>query len=65
METLTGNWGNNECDILKRLEIKSDLDKMVRALNQDDDQFEKEIQLDNNGFAKVWVEMVVVEGPRN
>lgn len=45
--------------------MKSDLDKTVRALNRDDDPFREEIKLDNNGFAKVWVEMVVVEGPRN
>lgn len=65
LETLTGNWGNSEYDLLKRMEMKSDLDKKVRALNRDDDHFREEIKLDNNGFAKVWVEMVVVEGPRN
>lgn len=45
--------------------MRSDLDKKVRALNREDDHFQEEIKLDNNGFAKVWVEMVVVEGPRN
>ncbi|KAL9128343.1 MAG: hypothetical protein Q9175_007545 [Cornicularia normoerica] len=65
LETLTGNWGNSEYDLLKKTEMKSDLDKKVRALNRDTDGFHEEIRLDHDGFAKVWVETVVVEGPRN
>lgn len=65
LETLTGNWGNSEYDLLKKAEAKSDLGKKVRALNREDDLFREEITLGNEGFAKVWVELVVVEGPRN
>lgn len=60
-----GNWGNGEYDLLKKTELKSDLDKKVRALNYDDACFSEEIRLGKDGFAKVWVESVVVEGPRN
>lgn len=65
LETLTGSWGNSEYDLLKKAEMKSDLDKKVRALNRDDVCFQEKIKLDEDGFAKVWVEVVVVEGPRN
>ena len=65
LETPTGNWGNSEYDLLKKTEMKSDLDKKVRALNRDHDWFQEEIKLDDDGFSKVWVEAVVVEGPRN
>ena len=65
LESLTGNWGDSEYDVLKKLETKSDVDRKVRALNGEDDCFCEEIRLDNEGFAKVWVELVAVEGPRN
>ena len=65
LESLTGNWGDSEYDVLKKLETKSDMDRKVRALNGEDDCFCEEIRLDNEGFAKVWVELVAVEGPRN
>ena len=65
LETLTGNWGKSEYDVLKKLEMKSDLDKKVRALNRENECFREEIQTDNKGFAQVWVEVAVVEGPRN
>ena len=64
-ETLTGNWGHSEYDLFKKMEMKSDLDKKVRALNRGADCFREEIRLENGGFAKVWVESVLVEGPRN
>ena len=65
LETLTGNWGKSEYDLLKKLEMKSDLDKKVRALNRENDCFREEMKFDDNRFAQVWVEMAVVEGPRN
>lgn len=65
LETLTGNWGDSEYDLLSKTETKSDLNKKVRALNREMDCFHEKIKLDNDGFAKVWVELVVVEGPRN
>lgn len=65
LESLTGTWGNSEYDELRRTEAKSDLDKKVRGLNRDDGCFCEEIKLGSEGFAKVWVELVVVEGPRN
>lgn len=65
LESLTGNWENSEYDVLKRTEMKSDLDKKARALSQENDYFNEEIKLDKDGFAKVWVDAVVVEGPRN
>ena len=65
MESLTGNWGESEYDVLKKAETKSDVDKKLRGLKQDEGCFCEEIRLDNEGFAKVWVEAVVVEGPRN
>ena len=40
-----GNWGTSEYDELKKMELKSDLDKKVRALNQDDECFSEEIKL--------------------
>lgn len=39
LETLTGNWKNSEYDLLKKLEMKSDLEKKVRALNRGNDCF--------------------------
>lgn len=66
VESLTGNWGDSEYEALKKTELKSDVDKKVRALNREDDCFCEEIKLDEgDGYAKVWVELVVVEGPRN
>lgn len=66
LESLTGNWGDGEYEVLKKTEIKSDVDKKVRALNRDGDGFCEEIKLDEDeGYAKVWVEQAVVEGPRN
>ncbi|CAD6565516.1 MAG: hypothetical protein ASARMPRED_007296 [Alectoria sarmentosa] len=65
LETLTGNWGKSEYDGLKKLEMKSDMDKKVRVLNRENECFWEEIQTDNKGFAQVWVEVAVVEGPRN
>ena len=65
LESLTGNWGDGEYDVLKKAERESELDKKVRVLNGEDGYFCEEIRLDNEGFAKVWVELVVVEGPRN
>ena len=65
LESLTGNWGDSEYDILKKTEVKSNIDKKVRALNRDDDCFCEEIKLAREGYAKVWVELAVVEGPRN
>ena len=65
LETLTGTWGNSEYDAFKKMEMRSDLDKKVRALNRGADCFYEEIKLENGGFAKVWVESVMVEGPRN
>ena len=65
LETLTGNWGDWEYDALKKAERESELDKKVRALNGEDGCFCEEIRLDKEGFVKVWVELVVVEGPRN
>lgn len=66
VESLTGNWGDTEYEVLKKTEFKSDVDKKVRALNREDDCFCEEIKLDDDeGYAKVWVELVVVEGPRN
>ena len=65
LDTLTGNWGNSEYDLLKKEEMKSDLDRKVRDLNRENDCFREEIKLDSDGFVKVWVEAVVVEGPRN
>lgn len=66
LESLTGNWGDGEYEVLKKTEMKSDVDKKVRALNRDGDCFCEEIKLDEDeGYAKVGVEQVVVEGPRN
>ena len=65
LETLTGNWGTSEYDMLMKTELKSDLDRKVRGLKQEKECFGEEIQLEGNGVAKVWVEMVAVEGPRN
>lgn len=65
LESVTGNWGDSEYDVLKKTEMKSNLDKKVRVLNEEGDCFCEEIKSDNDGFAKVWVELVVVEGPRN
>ena len=65
LETLTGNWGHSEYDLFKKMEMKSDLDKKVRAWNRGADCFHEEIKLEDGGFAKVWVESVMVEGPRN
>lgn len=65
LETLTGNWGNSEYDLLQKAEAKSDLEKKVRDLKRENDCFQEEIKLDNDGFAKVWVESALVEGPRN
>lgn len=65
LDTLTGNWGDSEYDLLKKAEMKSDLDRKVRALKQENGCFLKEMKLDNGGFVKVWVEEMVVEGPRN
>ena len=65
MESLTGNWGESEYDVLKRAEVKGEVEKKVRGLEEEDECFCEEIKLEDEGFAKVWVEMVVVEGPRN
>ena len=65
LESLTGNWGDGEEEALKKAERESELDKKVRVLNREDGCFCEEIRLENEGFAKVWVELVVVEGPRN
>ena len=65
MESLTGNWGESEYDVLKRAEVKGEVEKKVRGLEEGDECFCEEIKLEDEGFAKVWVEMVVVEGPRN
>lgn len=65
LESLTGNWGDSEYDVLQKLERKSDVERKVRGLNGEDDCFCEEIRLENEGFAKVWVELVAVEGPRN
>ena len=65
LDTLIGNWGDSEYDLLKKTEMKSDLDRKVRALKQENDCFLEEMKLDNSGFVKVWVEVMVVEGPRN
>ena len=65
LETLTGTWGNSEYDLFRKMEMRSDLDKKVRALNRDADCFHEKIKIENGGFAKVWVESVMVEGPRN
>ena len=65
METLTGTWGHGEYDMFKKMEMRSDLDRKVRALNRGADCFHEEIRIENGGFAKVWVERVMVEGPRN
>ena len=65
LESLTGNWGDSEYDLLKKTEAKSDLDRKVRELKEEDECFCEEIKLGTDGLAKVWVERVVVEGPRN
>lgn len=65
LESLTGNFGASEYDQLRKMEAKSDLDQKVRDLNRDDGCFCEEIKLGSEGFAKVWVELAVVEGPRN
>lgn len=66
LESLTVNWGDSEYEVLKKTETKSDVDNKVQALNRGDDCFCEEIKLDDGeGYAKVWVELVVVEGPRN
>ena len=65
LESLTGNWGESEYDLLKKMERKSEVDKKVRGLDREDECFFEEIRLENEGFAKVWVELVAVEGPRN
>lgn len=65
LESLTGNWGDGEYDVLKKAEKESALKKKVRVLDGEDACFCEEIRLDNEGFAKVWVELMVVEGPRN
>ena len=65
LESLTGNWGDSEYDLLKKTEAKSDLDRKLRELKEEDDYFCEEIKLGTDGFAKVWVEPVVVVGPRN
>ena len=65
LESLTGNWGDGEYDVLQRAERESELDKKVRRLNGEGGCFCEEIRVENEGFAKVWVEVVVVEGPRN
>lgn len=65
LDTLTGNWGDSEYDVLMKAEMKSELNKTGRVLKRENECFLQEIKLDNDGFAKVWVEMVVVEGPRN
>lgn len=65
LETLTGTWEHSEYDGFKKMEMRSDLDKKVRALNRGADCFHEEIKIENGGFAKVWVESVMVEGPRN
>ena len=51
--------------MLKKAEKESALKKKVRVLDGEDACFCEEIRLDNEGFAKVWVELMVVEGPRN
>ena len=51
--------------MLKKAEKGSELDKKLRGLNGEDGFFCEEIRLESEGFAKVWVELVVVEGPRN
>ena len=48
-----------------KAEMKSELNKKGRVLKRENDCFGQEIKLDNDGFAKVWVEMVVVEGSSN
>ena len=65
LDTLTGNWGGSEYDLLKKAEIKSDLERKVRILKRENDCFREETKLDNGGFVKVWVEVMAVEGPRN
>ena len=65
LESLTGNWGDSEYDVFTRMERKSDLDERVRVLIREGDCFCEEIKIDDEGFAKVWVELVMVEGPRN
>ena len=65
LDTLTGNWGDCEYDLLKKAEMKSDLDRKVRDLKQENDCFLEDMKLENGGFVKVWVEVVAVEGPRN
>lgn len=65
LETLTGTWGDREYEVLKKTEAKSDLDKKLRALNREKDCFTAEIKLGKDGFAKVWVELAEVKGPRN
>lgn len=65
LDTLTGNWGDSDYDLLRKAEMKSDLDRKLRTLKQESDCFLEEMKLDNGGFVKVWVEVMVVEGPRN
>ena len=65
LESVTGSWGDGEYDGLKKAEKESELDRKVRRLNGEDGCFGEEIRFENEGFAKVWVELVVVEGPRN
>ena len=65
LETLTGTWGQGEYDTFKKMEMRSDLDRKVRGLNRGADCFDEEIKIENGEFAKVWVERVMVEGPRN
>ncbi|KAL9074699.1 MAG: hypothetical protein Q9161_002068 [Pseudevernia consocians] len=65
LDTLTGNWGDSEYDVLMKAEMKSELSKKGRVRKRENDFFGQEVKLDNDGFAKVWVEMVVVEGSRN
>ncbi len=65
LDTLTGNWGDSEYDLLQKAEVKSELRKKGKVLDREQECFRQEIKLGGEGFVKVWVEMVVVEGPRN
>ena len=65
VESSTGYLGDSECEMQKKTDAKSHLDEKVGVLNQKAECFCEEIKFEDGGFAMVWVEAVIVEGPRN
>ena len=65
-ESLTGNLDEDDAkDRLHKMEIVSEMEKKAGALTQEGELFCEKVVFEEGGFAKVWVELVVVEGPCN